>query len=109
MSFDFDFVEKGVDNGITIGDDDEGFEDELVDDVVIDNAQVEEERVDDDSTTAELIATDTEAKSVPGWDKIDRLTQLQLNADGISLSDADAVKLIDLHNKLDDFDKKPIE
>jgi hypothetical protein len=57
---------------------------------------------DDDQTKS------TDFKAIEGWDKVDQLAAVLIDAKGLSLTNAEAEHIIRLYEDLSDYDKRPL-
>lgn len=105
--FDYDNLETAVEQKMEV---DEGIEEDIKEEE-FDFPGFGEEGLDvqeEAETELETDKTATDSRGIPGWDKVDALAKALLAGDGLTFSDADAQKILELYENLDEFDKKPI-
>ena len=62
--------------------------------------------VQDDSTEEAEEALDS--RGIPGWDRVDALAEALLGLSGLSVAGAAAKRILELYQKLEEFDKRPL-
>ena len=87
-------------------DEDEAFEEDSILALPTDIVDVNEETTIQEDDIVDSQATGR--KGIPGLGKVDRFAQALLKATGLSVSDAEAEKIVILYNDLEDYDKQAI-
>ena len=104
-----DASDNAIENGID--EEDEGFEEDVPEDAPLSfpTDSFEFEETEPSTEEVDVDPTSTDRKGIPGWDKVDPLAQALLKATGLSVSDSEAAKIINLYRELEDYDKKPLQ
>lgn len=62
--------------------------------------------IQNDST--EEVEEALDSRGIPGWDRVDALAEALLGLSGLSVTRAAARTILELYQKLEDFDKRPL-
>lgn len=104
-----EFVDSNVDDGIELDGYDSGVEDAIDRELsIIPIVNNEEEIIEDDEADDHHSDQSTDSRGIPGWTKVDRLARHLVGLNGISLTNSDVERIIQLYEQLEDHDKEPV-